>query len=136
MLYTLITAAAVAFMAPTTVLQSSVQVRAARVEMNTQYTVAAGLAKKGPNKAKGSLLGYKVGNRAPEGSKSSGSTKKEADAMTKLKAAFDFGAGKKNTRDTGPKKSTKTGSLKGYTTEQGFYGKGMELAKKSRTKRI
>ena len=43
MLYTLITAAAVAFMAPTTVLQSSVQVRAARVEMNTQYTVAAGL---------------------------------------------------------------------------------------------
>lgn len=48
----------------------------------TTIDARAGLAKKGPNRAKGSLLGYKVGNRAPEGSKNSGSTKKEADAMT------------------------------------------------------
>ena len=44
--------------------------------MNTRDT--------GPKKKKptGTLMGYKVGNRAPEGSRASGSTKKEADAMT------------------------------------------------------
>jgi len=46
------------------------------VEMSTQYTVAAGVAKKN-NKKSGdprSLMGYTVGSRAPAGAKSSGTT--------------------------------------------------------------
>jgi len=47
------------------------------VEMNTQYTVAAGIAKK-KNKKSGdprSLMGYTVGSRAPVGAKSSGTVR-------------------------------------------------------------
>ena len=69
--------------------QSQVQVaqpRFAPVEMNTKYTVAAGLAKKKNPKTgdSASLKGYKVGMRAPNTAKSSGTTQGEQTLWNKM----------------------------------------------------
>ena len=64
------------------------------IEMNTKYTVAAGLAKKkNPNSGTAaSLKGYKVGMRAPNSAVRSGTTQAEQKAWD-----FNFlGLGKKS----------------------------------------
>uniref|UniRef100_A0A7S4MLJ3 Uncharacterized protein n=1 Tax=Prymnesium polylepis TaxID=72548 RepID=A0A7S4MLJ3_9EUKA len=89
---TLLVGAAVAFTAPPTLVQQSqVSARFAPVEMNTKYTVAAGLAKKKNPKTGDSLSlkGYKVGMRAPNTAKSSGTTQGEQSLWDKV-----FGGGK------------------------------------------
>ena len=68
--------AAVTFNAPTSSLVGqSAAARTHAVTMNTKYTVAAGLAKK--TTKPGSIVGYKVGDRAPDSAVKSGTTKKE-----------------------------------------------------------
>ena len=74
-------AAACSFNAPTSMVgQSAVSsVTRTEVSMSTKYTVAAGVAKK-KNPTTGdskNLWGYKVGTRAPDTAKSSGTTKSE-----------------------------------------------------------
>lgn len=70
-------AAALAFSAPASMVQSNaVVVRSSPVAMSTQYTVAAGVAKK-KNPKTGSttnLKGYTVGSRAPPMAVKSGTT--------------------------------------------------------------
>jgi len=77
----------VAFQAPlTNVQQSAVTARMPAIEMSTKYTVAAGLAKKkNPKTGDTSMLkGYKVGMRAPNVAKSSGTTQGEQSLWNKL----------------------------------------------------
>ena len=123
MLYTFV-AAALAFSAPASMVQSNaVVVRSSPVAMSTQYTVAAGLAKKKNPKTGSStnLMGYKVGDRAPDSAKNSGTTKagqKLWNMLTGKGVDYKSTAGM-NTRDTGPKAKNKerTGSsnaLRGY----------------------
>ena len=72
-------AAACSFNAPTSMVgQSSVMART-DISMNTKYTVTAGMAKKKNPKTGDSknLWGYKVGTRAPDTARSSGTTKSE-----------------------------------------------------------
>lgn len=87
MMYTALATAALAFTAPTGMVgQSQVAVRMEPVQMSTQYTVAAGLAKK-KNPKTGSttnLKGYKVGDRAPNSAKNSGTTKQEQEGWNKV----------------------------------------------------
>jgi len=123
MLYQIV-AAALAFSAPTSLVQSSaVVVRSSPLEMSTKYTVAAGLAKK-KNPKTGSttnLMGYKVGDRAPDVAKNSGTTKagqKLWNLLSGKGADYKESAGM-NTRDTGPKAKNKektgsTNALRGY----------------------
>jgi len=84
---TALVGAAVAFTAPGAfVQQSQVAVRSSPVQMSTKYTVAAGLAKKKNPKTgdSASLKGYKVGMRAPNTAKSSGTTQAEQGLWNKL----------------------------------------------------
>jgi len=81
-------AAAVAFSGPTTFVQQSqvAMPRVSGVDMSTKYTVAAGLAKKkkaGSGEAT-SLKGYKVGMRAPNVAKNSGTTQQEQSLWDKV----------------------------------------------------
>ena len=63
----------------------------------SQYTVAAGLAKKKNPKSGSStsLMGYKVGDRAPDSAKNSGTTKSEQNAWNKAFGSFFSGKDKK-----------------------------------------
>jgi len=76
-------AAACSFNAPTSMVgQSAVSMSSmtrTEISMSTKYTVAAGVAKKKNPKTGDSknLWGYKVGTRAPDMAKSSGTTKAE-----------------------------------------------------------
>jgi len=148
MLYTFV-AAALAFSAPASMVQSNaVVVRSSPVAMSTQYTVAAGLAKKKNPKTGSSanLMGYKVGDRAPDSAKNSGTTKagqKLWDMLTGKGVEYKDSAGM-NTRDTGPKAKNKektgsTNALRGYKVgdydPQGL-GAGLRQKSGSRVKRI
>lgn len=81
-----VVASAVAFTAPASLVQQSQVARSAPVEMSTKYTVAAGLAKKKNPKTGDSLSlkGYKVGMRAPNSAKSSGTTQGEQSLWNKV----------------------------------------------------
>ena len=76
LLLALFVAFASAFSGPMAVSQVA---RSQTVEMSTKYTVAAGLAKKKNPKTGDTinLKGYKVGDRAPDVAKNSGTTKSE-----------------------------------------------------------
>jgi len=86
MIYTLLVGAAVAFNAPLTNVHQSSMVRSSPLEMSTKYTVAAGLAKKKNPKTGDSsnLKGYKVGARAPDVAKNSGTTASEQSLWNKV----------------------------------------------------
>mmetsp|Transcript_59938 Transcript_59938/g.133570 ORF Transcript_59938/g.133570 Transcript_59938/m.133570 type:complete len:94 (-) Transcript_59938:550-831(-) len=82
----LVAAAAVAFSGPATFVPQTQVQRASTIDMNTKYTVAAGVAKKkkaGTGTAT-SLKGYKVGMRAPDIAKSSGTTQGEQSLWDKV----------------------------------------------------
>ncbi|KAL1499108.1 hypothetical protein AB1Y20_013620 [Prymnesium parvum] len=89
-LLSLLVGAALAFNAPPSLVHQSVAVnpqlsisRVSPLEMSTKYTVAAGLAKKKKPTPNG-LKGYKVGDRAPDTARASGTTKSQQSLWNKM----------------------------------------------------
>ena len=78
-------AAALSFTGPASLVSPSAVVARTDVQMNTKYTVAAGMAKKkGATGQSKSLWGYTVGSRAPDTAVSSGTTKSAQGLWEKL----------------------------------------------------
>ena len=140
-------AAALSFTGPASLVSPSAVVARTDVQMNTKYTVAAGMAKKKGNTGQSkSLWGYTVGSRAPDTAVSSGTTKSGQGLWEKLfskPTEYKQTAGM-NTRDTGPKAKNKaqtgdTRLLNGYKVgmrDPNGYGAGIGGGLKRTTKRI
>ena len=148
MLYTAVVGLALAFTAPPSLVQQSV------AQARFSSPVMAGLD---PNRALGwnkkknpktgdtaRLMGYKVGQRAPDGSKSSGTTKGEQKAWDAVAGFFQNNGLLQRTSawDIKAKNKEATGStnaLKGYKVgmrDANGYGAGIGGELKKKTKRI